>query len=130
MRLRAQIEELNLTAKVQMLGVRRDVPRLLAASDVFVLSSDREGLPIAILEAMAAARPVIATAVGNVPDVVRDGETGRLIPPGDQEALSQAINDLLSDASRCETLGAAAREAVRAYDVRHMVERYEKLFDN
>ncbi len=128
--LRAQIESLNLTAKVQMLGVRRDVPRLLAASDVFVLSSDREGLPIAVLEAMAAARPVIATAVGNVPDVVRDGETGRLIPPGDIAALAEALNDLLSDASRSEILGAAAREAVRDYDVRHMVERYEKLFDN
>lgn len=128
--IRAQIEALNLTSQVQMLGVRRDVPRLLAASDIFVLSSDREGLPIAVLEAMAAARPVVATAVGNVPDVVRDGETGRLVPPGDKDALAEALKDLLSDKVRCENLGHAAREVARDYDVRHMIESYEKLFEH
>ena len=128
--IRAQIENLNLTCQVKMLGVRRDVPRLLAASDVFVLSSDREGLPIAILEAMAAARPVIATAVGNVPDVVRDGETGRLVPPKNQAALAEAIGDLLGDKTRSAALGRAARQVVRNYDVHFMIERYEKLFEH
>jgi glycosyltransferase involved in cell wall biosynthesis len=128
--IRAQIEQLDLASKVRMLGVRRDIPKLLAASDVFVLSSDREGLPIAVLEAMGAAKPVVATAVGNVPDVVRDGETGRLVPPCDKGALAEALQELLDDALRAEVLGAAARETVRAYDVRHMIERYEKLFDH
>ncbi len=128
--IRAQIAALKLTSQVQMLGVRRDVPRLLAASDVFVLSSDREGLPIAVLEAMAAARPVVATAVGNVPDVVCDGETGRLVPPGDEKALAEALKDLLGDKARAENLGIAAREAVRVYDVSYMIERYEKLFNH
>ncbi|HEY0075926.1 MAG TPA: glycosyltransferase [Abditibacteriaceae bacterium] len=126
--IRAQIEALNLGAQVQMLGVRRDVPRLLAAADVFVLSSDREGLPIAILEAMAAARPIVATSVGNVPDVVRDGVSGRLVPPGDKEALAEAIEELLSDATRTKELGQNAREIARDYDVRHMIARYETLF--
>lgn len=124
----AEIARLKLESKVHLLGVRRDVPRLLAASDVFVLASDREGLPIAILEAMAAARPIVATAVGNVPEVVRDGETGRLVPPGDRDAMEAALFDLLSDDEHATMLGRAAREAVRAYDVRTMVERYETLF--
>jgi glycosyltransferase involved in cell wall biosynthesis len=126
--IRSQINTLNLGAQVQMLGVRRDVSRLLAASDVFVLSSDREGLPIAILEAMAAALPVVATAVGNVPDVVRDGISGRLVPPNDKEALAGALEELLADAERADEFGKAAREIARDYDVRFMTERYEKLF--
>ena len=126
--IRAQIETLKLSEKVQMLGVRRDVPRLLAASDVFVLSSEREGLPIAVLEALAAARPVVATSVGNVPDVVRDGVSGRLVPPGNKEAFAVALEELLSDAESCEKMGQAGREIARDYDVHHMIERYESLF--
>ena len=124
--LEAGIARLGLADRVLLLGVRRDVPRLLAAADVFVLASDREGLPIAVLEAMAAARPVVATAVGNLPDVIRDGATGRLVPPGDCAALAAALAELLGDPQRAAGMGEAAREAARAYDVRAMIERYDR----
>lgn len=126
--IRAEVTRLGLENQVRMLGVRRDVPRLLAAADVFVLTSDREGLPIAVLEAMAAGKPVIATAVGNLPDVVRDGENGRIVPRGDRDALESALIELLGDEARASKMGTAARETARGYDVRTTIERYEQLF--
>ena len=125
-----EVERLGLQGQVQLLGVRRDVNQLLAASDLFVLSSDREGLPIAVLEAMAAARPVVATAVGDLPMVVQDGVTGRLVPAGDPKALAAALLKVLLDPASANRMGAAGREAVgEQYAVRHMVSRHEALYD-
>jgi glycosyltransferase involved in cell wall biosynthesis len=125
-----EVERLDLGERVQLLGVRRDVNQLLAASDLFVLSSDREGLPIAVLEAMAAARPVVATAVGDLPMVVQDGVTGRLVPARDRAALAAALLEVLSDEQSASRMGAAGREAVgEQYAVRHMVSRHEALYD-
>jgi len=125
----AKINRLNLQNNVQMLGVRRDVGRILAAADVFALSSDREGLPIAVLEAMAAGRPVVATRVGDLPEVVQDGVNGYLVPPGDAGALAEALIKLLSDDSHAAALGTQARTTAQQYSLATMLDKYEALFE-
>jgi len=123
------VVDMGLREYVQVLGVRRDVAAVLAASDLFVLSSSREALPIAVLEAMAASKPVVATAVGDVPTVVLDHATGRLVPPHDKNALTKAILDVLNDAAAAERMGARGAELVnRSFSLRSMIERHEALF--
>lgn len=127
--IRSEIERLGLQDSVEMLGVRRDVARLLAASDVFVLSSDREGLPIAALEAMAARKPVVATGVGDLPLVVRDGETGRLVPASDAKAMAEALIEVLSDEERSREMGERARSMVtEKFGLQAMIERHAALY--
>lgn len=101
--------ELGVDDRVVFLGYRNDVPALLAAADVLVLPSQVEGLPLVVLEAMAAARPVVATAVGGTPELVFDGETGLLVPAGDVTALTAALDELLADPTRARALGVAGR---------------------
>lgn len=93
-------------------GHRADVARLVGALDVFVLSTHTEGLPLVILEAMAQGKPVSATAVGGVPEVVADGETGLLHPPGDDARLAAHLLSLLGDEALAARLGAAGRRRV------------------
>ncbi|HLG14443.1 MAG TPA: glycosyltransferase [Blastocatellia bacterium] len=127
--IRNEITRLGLGESARMLGVRRDVATILAASDVFVLSSDREGLPIAVLEAMAAARPVVASAVGDLPRVIEDGVTGRLFAAGDQAALAKALAEVLSDPEGASRMGLAAREMVAAnYGLGAMIEKLEAVY--
>jgi glycosyltransferase involved in cell wall biosynthesis len=99
--------------RVALLGDRRDVPELLAAADVFVLSSRSEGAPLSILEAMAAGLPVVASDVGGVGELVVDGETGLLVPPGDPARLAQALAHVLDDRALRERLGTAGRARAR-----------------
>jgi glycosyltransferase involved in cell wall biosynthesis len=108
-----EVRELGLEAAVQLSGPRRDVPDLLAQSDVFALASRSEGGPISILEAMAAGLPVVASDVGGVPELVVEGETGLLVPAGDAHALATALERLLADPELRRRLGAAGRERVR-----------------
>ncbi|MFN2114728.1 MAG: glycosyltransferase family 4 protein [Anaerolineae bacterium] len=103
----------GLGGTVTFLGYRDDVPSLLAASDVFALASRAEGLPMALLEAMALGVPAAVTAVGGVPDVVRDGVTGLLVPPGDPDALAHRVLELIGDAEMARSIGAAAQQSVR-----------------
>lgn len=105
--LEAQVQTLGLASRVIFLGYRQDIPQLLACCDLVVLPSIFEGLPLVILEAMAASKPVIATRVGGTPEVVRDGETGLLVPPADPAALAQAICALLANPTRAQQLAAA-----------------------
>jgi glycosyltransferase involved in cell wall biosynthesis len=93
---------------------REDVARLIGAMDVFVLSTRTEGLPLVILEAMAQAKPVVATAVGGVPEVIRDGETGLLHPPQDEGRLAAQLLALLKDEALCHRLGESGRQFVKA----------------
>ena len=123
------IARLGLGEQVRLLGVRRDIPLILAASDVAVLCSDREGLPIAVLEAMAARLPVVATSVGDMHRVVHDGESGLLVPPGDAARLAQALLDLLENRDRASQMGQAARKLVEQnYNLLQMVAAHEKLY--
>ena len=106
------------STRVEVLGPRRDVAELLADSDVFVLSSRSEGFPVSILEAMAAGLPVVASDVGGVGEAVVDGETGFLVPPGDPDALAEALARLVADPLLRQLLGEAGRDrALRLFDV-------------
>jgi glycosyltransferase involved in cell wall biosynthesis len=110
----AEIRAAGLEGVVELAGERHDVPRLLADAEVFVLSSRSEGAPLSVLEAMAAGLPVVASAVGGVPEIVADGATGLLVPPGNVAALAAALEQLLADAALRRRLGAAGRERARA----------------
>ena len=102
-----------LGAAVAFLGHRRDLPELLAASDLVVLPSFSEALPTALIESAAAGRPVVATRVGGTPDVVQHGVTGLLVPPGDVPALAAAVVSVLRDPSKADSFGRAGRVVAR-----------------
>jgi glycosyltransferase involved in cell wall biosynthesis len=124
-----RIRQLELEAEVELTGTRLDAVDVVAAADVFVLPSDREGLPVALLEAMGVGCPVVATAVGGVPGVVEDGESGLLVPPGDAAALAAAIERLLDDPQLRARLAEKAREKVeREFSERAMVQGYEEAY--
>ena len=107
--LREQVREMGLEKRVHFLGFRRDVPEIVCALDAFVLPSLKEGLSIAVMEAMALEKPVICSNIAGLPEVVRDGQTGFLVPPGDSLALQNALESLFADANLREQLGHNAR---------------------
>lgn len=112
--LEAEARRLGLGDRVRFLGWRRDLDRIYADLDVVVLTSRNEGSPVSLIEAMAAARPVVGTRVGGVPDLVEDEVTGRLVPSSDAPALAEAVRALLADPTRRRELGQAGRRAVVA----------------
>jgi glycosyltransferase involved in cell wall biosynthesis len=110
---------------VRLLGARADVPDLMAAADGVCLTSEAEALPMALLEAMALARPVVATRVGGTPEAVLHGETGLLVEPGDEPGLAAALVELAADRERARRLGLAGRERQRErFDGEAMVDGY------
>lgn len=128
-KLEAQARTLGVGESVQFLGHRKDVPELLAQTDLFVLPSLWEGLPLSILEAMAAGKPVIATAVGGTPEAITDGQTGVLVPPSDARALANAIRTVLADGELARRLAERGREHVRReFSVEAMVRRNTELY--
>jgi L-malate glycosyltransferase len=117
--------------KVVFAGARTDVPRLVRAMDVFAISSDFEGLPIAMLEAMALAKPIVATTVGGIPGVIRDGVEGILLPPQRPDLLAAALQRLFDDRGLARTMGIRSQERVRAeYDIAQMVTKVEAIYRN
>jgi len=125
-----EIRERKLGKLVRFLGYRRDVPALMRAADLFLLPSHAEGLPLALLEAMAAGLPVVATAVGGVPELVTPGETGLLVPPHSPAALAGAINLLAADESLRKKLGRAGKEMVeREYGWETMAAKTAALYE-
>ena len=108
--LRAHAQELGLSERVHFLGFRRDVTQVVSAMDVFVLPSLKEGLSLAVMEAMALQKPVVCSAIAGLPEVVRDGQTGLLVPPGDVAALQRALETLFADADLRRDLGRNARQ--------------------
>ncbi|MDH4152450.1 MAG: glycosyltransferase [Nitrospira sp.] len=122
-------EQLGLSSWIVFTGSRRDIPRVLHALDAFVLPSLYEGFGIAILEAMAAGKPVIATTVGGIPDFVLSKETGLLVEPGNVQALADAIAHLLSDPQQAEAMGAKARVHARDnYRISEIVRQHEQVY--
>lgn len=124
------VREHGLEEKVRLLGERSDVLRILASSDVFVLSSRWEGLPYTIIEAMMARLPVVSTRVGGVPELVEDGVTGFLVPAEDPPALAEALQTLLDDPELRRRMGEAGREkALREFTLDRMLRETERTYE-
>jgi len=127
--LRALTEELGLGDHVLFLGYRRDVPRILAAADLVVQGSYEEGFPNAILEAMAAGKPVVATRVGGVVEQVVPSVTGLLVEPRDVPGMAAALTELVQDPERMRAMGRAARERARTlFSWEQTLSRYVNLY--
>lgn len=125
----ALVDDLNARGYVHFLGLRDDVHVLLHHIDLFVLSSTMEGESLAILEAMSAQRPIIATAVGGTPSLLANGECGILVPPGNVQAMAQAIVELLQNEEKAHQLAVRARERfLQEYTIDRMAERYLELY--
>lgn len=112
--LEAKVKELGLGKDIVFAGHRRDIPAIMAALDVFVLSSVSEGFGRVVAEAMACGKPVVATRVGGLLEVVEDGVTGKLVPPANPLALARAVIALLSDKNKAADMGAAGRRRAEA----------------
>jgi glycosyltransferase involved in cell wall biosynthesis len=126
----AELARLGLSETVRLLGDRSDVPELLALADVFVCSSRSEGMPMSVLEAMAVGLPVVASAVGGVPEIIDDGRTGLLVAPGAVAALADALARLLGDRALREQMGRAGREAaLERYDLPRFREAHLALYE-
>jgi glycosyltransferase involved in cell wall biosynthesis len=126
----ARVRERGLDRRFVLLGRRDDVPELLAGFDVFALPSDFEGMCFAVVEAMAMEKPVVATAVGGVPASVVPGETGLLVPPGESEALADAILWTLRRPEEAVRMGRAGRErAERLFSLARMAEDTAALYE-
>lgn len=133
--LERQAERLGIADRVRFMGQVRDVNTLLAQADVFALPSLNEGLPLAVLEAMALAKPVVATRVGGTPEIVVPGQTGLLVEPGDVLGFRDALARLMSDREFARQLGRRAQKLVRErYSAAAMVARvadiYQELLDD
>lgn len=127
--LRQEVQALNLESEVVFLGPRLDMPELLGVFDIYVLPSLSEGLPMALLEAMAAGCAIIASNVGGIPGCIRNDVNGVLVPPGDAAALADAIAQQLDDPQRRVRYGNAARQHFeRDFSAATMAARYEKLY--
>jgi glycosyltransferase involved in cell wall biosynthesis len=123
--------QFGLKDSVLFSGIRRDIPELLATCDMTVLASSHEGLPIAVLEAMAAGKPLVATRVGSVPKVVINGETGLLVRAGDANALAEALETLIKDQSERQRLGKNGFDLVRAHhSFDQTIAQYTTLYDS
>ena len=128
-RLQRLAEELGIADRVHFAGYQPRPEQFLHVMDIFALTSRLEGMPLAILEAWAAGRPVVASRVGGVPAIVSDGETGILFKPRDEDALTQAMSRLLERPDDARMLGEAGRDFVKSrFDLRVMAESYQRHY--
>lgn len=129
--MQAEAARLVKNKNIVFAGSRRDIPRLLAGMDIFAFASLWEGLPNVVLEAMAMARPVVTTPAGGVPEIVLDGENGRLVPFRDSQAMANTILELLNHPEKAAALGSAAREKIEAgFTLERMVACYHKFYQS
>lgn len=127
--LKERVATLGLTDRILFLGFRADVPDLLHLLDVFVLPSLSEGLPLSIIEAKAAAKPIVATDVGGVSEVVSDGQNGYLVPPGNDSIMAERLIKLAEDANLRQAMGASGYDEARAiFSMETMIGKYQNLF--
>ncbi|HEY9526824.1 MAG TPA: glycosyltransferase family 4 protein [Anaerolineales bacterium] len=128
--LKEQVHRLGLDKRVHFLGLRQDIPRILAMLDVFVQPSLSEGLSMAILEAMIAGKPVVATQVGGNPELVLEGETGFLVPPRDSQALASSLVTLLTNKAQAAQLAEKGKSRAEGqFSLETMVRAYQALYD-
>jgi glycosyltransferase involved in cell wall biosynthesis len=128
-RLENQAIELGVGPQVKFVGSVTNVEPYLQASDIFVLPSRNEGLPVALLEAMACSLPCVASATGGIMDLIRSGVNGLMVPPGDAQALQSALETLLLDPTLATQLGRQARQdAHQNYSMEHTAQDYLQLY--
>jgi glycosyltransferase involved in cell wall biosynthesis len=127
-RLEARVRRHGLGGTLALLGWRRDIPELLGALDVLVLTSRWEGLPRVCPQAMAAGRPIVATAVDGIPEAVQHGRNGLLYAPGDVPAGAAHVLSLLADDSARRRMGAAGRVAAAEFDAERMLAEQERIY--
>ena len=128
-RLHSLREQLALGSHVEFLGERHDVPSLLSSAGFFVSSSRSEGISLTLLEAMAVGLPIVATDVGGNPEIILDGQTGRLVPSKSPETLAAAMCDMLADPTLWNLYGTLGRQRVEdQFNITYMVARYEQLY--
>jgi glycosyltransferase involved in cell wall biosynthesis len=128
-RRRKEAIDLGLDGSVVFAGFRKDALRLVSELDLFVLASLQEGLSIALVEAMALGKPVVATNVGGIPEVIENGREGLIVAPRNPNALAAGILQLLQDESLRTQMGAAARQRADRFDIRSAVRRMEAVYD-
>lgn len=127
--LRERVSRMGLDGVVRFLGFRADVADLIAAADVFCLSSVWEGIPLAVQEAILLGTPVVGTRVGGMPEIVEDGKSGRLVPPGDPSALASALTEVVDDPALARRYSDAALAALRdRFSTERMLERLKELY--
>jgi glycosyltransferase involved in cell wall biosynthesis len=127
-KLKEQVEKAGLTDKVLFLGWRSDVDEIMGCFDIFVLPSLNEGMGRVLVEAMAAGLPIVASRVGGIPDLVKDGKNGLLVPPADSSALAKATSDLVENMEKRERMGQAGKKMCRPYSADAMVEQIDDLY--
>jgi len=128
-RLESISKELQLGDRVKFVGFRQDVATLLERSNIFLLSSNYEGISIAVLEAMRAALPVVGTRVGGMPETIQDGHNGLLVEAQDIESMAAAIRRLVESPEECARLGTAGRQCLEEeFSIATMVRRYEQIY--
>ena len=126
--LRAQALQMSANGRVKFLGWRNDIHEIMPIFDMLVLPSLNEGMGRVLVEAMAAGKPVIASEVGGIPDLVRHGETGYLVPPADEKALADGIKKLLDDPARAKQMGQRGKEHCRQFSLEAMIEKLDDLY--
>jgi glycosyltransferase involved in cell wall biosynthesis len=126
--MRKLAERLGIARRVRFLGLRKDIPVLMRLADVVVLPSQQEGLPRAVMEAMAMGKPVIGSDIRGVRDLLRDG-SGVLFPVGDVRALTLAMTNLAEDPQVCSDLGSAGQQVIRNYDIKLILLHHDKLYE-
>jgi glycosyltransferase involved in cell wall biosynthesis len=125
----AEIERRDLRDRFHLLGWRRDVRCLLGAADAFVLTSLWEGLPRVVLQAMAAAKPMVATRVDGTPEALEEGRSGFLLDPHDVEGLADRVSRLIGDPDLAREMGKEGRRRVTDFSVPVMLEKLEALYE-
>jgi glycosyltransferase involved in cell wall biosynthesis len=126
--LRQLADQYNLNGRVKFLGWRDDVKEIMPLFDIFVLPSLNEGMGRVLVEAMAAGKPVVASRVGGIPDLVQDGVNGILVPPADEKALADGIKTLLTDHDLAHRMGAAGKVGCHRFSLEAMVSRIDSLY--
>ena len=126
--LRAEALRKNVNGKVKFLGWREDINELMPVFDVLVLPSLNEGMGRVLVEAMAAGKPVVASRVGGIPDLVQDGQTGYLVPPADEKVLADAILKILNDRDQANLMGQRGKELCQQFTLEAMIEKLDDLY--
>lgn len=124
-----EVNRRGLQDSVRFLGQRDDIPQLISLASVVVLPSLAESFGFVLLEAMSLGKPVVASTAGGIPEVVSNGETGFLVPPGDAASLAAAVSGLLRDSSLAGAMGAAGRQRATSFNSHRMIHGYEKVYD-